>query len=337
MDTQTVLIVLDAALWLGVFVVHAMIVPRSPLSVFELSRRAEDGDVEAKAQLERERLRPRLETLRRMFEAVLLVLAVVATVAAFGMLLGVLLAVLLVLLLDAATRLAVVRSIGTRAYAAGEPRLSSWAEGWAWLDVIGARIGLPDGSGAASKAELKHLITESKDVLTQDELLRLQASLTLDERTVADAMTPVSVIETVDLKDTLGPLVLDGLHKTGHSRFPVIDRDVHHVVGLLYLHDIVNLKKAKATVRDAMDPRVHYIHEDHTLEHALAGFLKTHRHLFVVVNGYRETVGVLTLEDVLEALLGKKIVDEFDQYDDLRAVAESNPKGYNSPEGKTDV
>ena len=190
---------------------------------------------------------------------------------------------------------------------------------------------------ATSKAELGYIIERSASVLTRDELLRVQASLALDSHSVEDVMTPVSVVDAIEVQESLGPLVLDSLHKTGHSRFPVIDRDIDHVVGILYLHDIINLKSAKSTVREAMDPRVHYIHEKQSLERALHGFLKTHRHLFVVVNDYRETVGVLTLEDVLETLLGKKIVDEFDQYDDLRAVAESNPRKNNSPKGKTDI
>jgi CBS domain containing-hemolysin-like protein len=86
-----------------------------------------------------------------------------------------------------------------------------------------------------------------------------------------------------------------------------------------------------------MDPKVYYIHEDQTLEHALAAFLKTHHHLFVVVNEYRETVGILCLEDVIEALLGRKIVDEFDAHDDLRAVAAHNPRSNNSSSKSHDV
>ena len=51
-----------------------------------------------------------------------------------------------------------------------------------------------------------------------------------------------------------------------------------------------------------------------------------------MVNQFRETVGLLTLEDVLEALLGRKINDEFDAYDDLRQVAAYNPRKNNLPE-----
>ena len=64
-----------------------------------------------------------------------------------------------------------------------------------------------------------------------------------------------------------------------------------------------------------------FINEDSNLRQALSAFLKTHHHLLIVVNSFEEMVGVLSLEDVLEQILGKQIVDEFDSYDNLRAVA----------------
>ena len=83
-----------------------------------------------------------------------------------------------------------------------------------------------------------------------------------------------------------------------------------------------------------MEKRVFYINQEQTLDRALAAFIKTRHHLFVVVNGYRETAGILTLEDTIEALLGREIVDEFDVHDDLRVVAARSAKGNNdSPHG----
>jgi len=327
----------DILLWMSVFVLHAIRINPTSLSSFEIKRRAESGDGDAQQLDKREQLLPRLQTLRRIIEAVLLVLATALTIMALGWVVGTIVASLLSLLMGTIARLRPVTSIAAKLYESREARLLSAVGGWKWLDLLrGVTAGSRD-MGASSKAELGYIVERSTGVLSRDELLRFQASLSLDTYSVNDVMTPVTVVETADVHDSLGPLVLDDLHKTGHSRFPVIDGDIHHVVGILYLHDIINLKSAKPTVREAMDSRVHYIHENQSLEHALHGFLRTHRHLFVVVNDYRETVGVLTLEDVLETLLGKKIVDEFDKYDDLRAVAESNPRGNNLPKGKTDI
>ena len=106
---------------------------------------------------------------------------------------------------------------------------------------------------------------------------------------------------------------------------------------MLYTHDLLDLRVENKTASDAMRNNVYYINETKSLSHALHGFLKTNHHLFVVVNHYRETVGLLTLEDVLEVLIGDKIVDEFDAFDDLRAVAESNPEKNNQPKGRKDI
>lgn len=327
----------DVVLWMVIFVVHAIRLQSASLSPFELKRRAESGDGDAQKLGQREDLLPRLQTLRRIIEAICLVLAIALTIVIFGWVFGTIIASILSLLVGTIARLRPMVSLAKRFYDPREQPLLDVVSGWQWLDWLRGVTQEGRDTAATSKAELSYIIERSASVLTRDELLRVQAGLSLDTHAVEDIMTPVSVVEVADVHDSLGPLVLDDLHKTGHSRFPVIDGDVHHIVGILYLHDIINLKSAKPTVREAMDPRVHYIHEHQSLEHALHGFLKTHRHLFVVVNDYRETVGVLTLEDVLETLLGKKIIDEFDKYDDLRAVAESNPRKNNLPKGKTDI
>lgn len=188
-----------------------------------------------------------------------------------------------------------------------------------------------------SQEELLTLVENSDGVLSPSEKERLAASLKFDDATVADVMTPKSMIEAVEAKEILGPLVLDELHKTGYSRFPVYKKDIDHVVGILYLHDLISVKNSTKTASEAMKPKVFYIRSDRDLSHALHGFIKTHHHMFVVVNEYRETVGLLTLEDVLEKLIGREIVDEFDAFDDLRVVAERNPKENNQPEGKRDI
>jgi CBS domain containing-hemolysin-like protein len=190
----------------------------------------------------------------------------------------------------------------------------------------------------SSREELHHLVETSGSLLSADEKALISHSLTFNDRAVKKIMTPRSVIDSISHKELLGPLVLDDLHKTGHSRFPVVDGDIDHVVGMLHIQDLLTLDtKRSTTAAKAMEPRVFYVREDQTLKYALTAFLRTHHHLFVVVNEFRETVGLLSLEDVIEALIGRKIIDEFDAHDDLRAVAAHNPRGNNHPEKREDV
>ena len=179
-------------------------------------------------------------------------------------------------------------------------------------------------TGLYERADLIELLERQKGQgdsrISNDEIELLQHALTFGDKFVSDALVPIRVVKLVATTDAIGPVLMDELSKSGHSRFPVYDGKRDHVVGVLYLHDLVSAKHS-GTVIDVMSSRLTYVHEDFTLYQALQAFLKTKRHLFLVVNSFEELVGILTIEDVLEQIIGKPIVDEFDRYDDLRAVA----------------
>lgn len=172
-----------------------------------------------------------------------------------------------------------------------------------------------------SKEELLASVRQDHTSLNKEEKLLVKQALAYTGIKIRDIMTPRSVVVSADKADTVGPVLLDRLHKSGQSRFPVVEKDLDHVVGMLYMHNLVPLKPKIKTVADALDPKVFYVHEEKTLDHALHAFLRTKHHLFIVVNEFEETTGVITIEDILETIIGRKIVDEFDQYEDLRAVA----------------
>jgi magnesium and cobalt transporter len=139
---------------------------------------------------------------------------------------------------------------------------------------------------------------------------------------VSDVMVPRRGVKLVKASDAVGPIIMDELHDSGHSRFPVYEGDDEdHIVGTLFLRDLVHARKGGA-ISGLMDGKVYYVHEDYTLEQALHAFLKTKRHLFIVINNFEEFVGIITIEDILEQVIGHKIIDEFDQYEDMRAVAQ---------------
>lgn len=234
----------------------------------------------------------------------------------------------------------VVQKFADSSYSRLEGYIFSLFEKYPRLGQFFSRMPLPSQKSRRihSKEEMLHLASESQGVLTAKELKRIQKTLAFGELTVESVMTPRSVVEVVHADDLLGPLRLDELHKTGYSRFPVIEKDIDHVIGVVYIRNLLELvdmesKKAK----DIMDTPVHYIKETQTLEHALGAFLRTRHHLFIVVNEYRETVGIITLEDVVEELIGERILDQFDRHDDLRAVAARNLKGNNKPSKSKDV
>lgn len=155
---------------------------------------------------------------------------------------------------------------------------------------------------------------------SSEELSLLSHALTYSQKIVSDIMVPRRTVKLVKSDDAIGPIMLTELHDSGHSRFPVYEGDEDHVVGTLFLRDLVNARKG-GHVKGVMDKAVFYVHEDYSLEQALHAFLKTKRHMFIVVNNFEEFVGIITIEDILEQVIGHKIIDEFDKYDDMRAVA----------------
>jgi CBS domain containing-hemolysin-like protein len=156
--------------------------------------------------------------------------------------------------------------------------------------------------------------------IAPDTLDLLSHVLTFGDKLVHDIAVPARMVRQVSADEPVGPIVIADLHDSGFSRFPVYDGKPGNIVGTLYLRDLISLK-VTGKIRDVCQKNVYYVHEDHPLEQVLDAFLKTQHHMFVVVNNFEEFVGIITIEDILEQILGCKIVDEFDQYDDLRAVA----------------
>lgn len=309
------------------------------LSMYELQRRVAVGDADAKRDMRRNELYPDIITLQRIVVAWLIVVQSVVFVNVYGIVLGVMLALLVSLLYARVAAWLIVQKQVQKLYDKIEERILYFVDKIRGvLKLLRGAFNISHDYQVQSRDELAHTINKAHALLRKNEKKLLTNAMLFDDRYVRDYMTPRSVIDVIDYSETLGPLVLDSLYKTGHSHFPVVKEDIDHVVGILHVQDVMTVKDNKtAKVSEVLRQRVCYIHEDQTLEHALNAFIKQKQHIFIVVNEYRETVGVITLEDVMEMLLGRKIVDEFDKHDDLRVVAARNPSKNNRPEHSVDV
>lgn len=161
--------------------------------------------------------------------------------------------------------------------------------------------------------------------IAKEELQIAKNALGFGEKKVSEIMTPKRMIKMVSTHDMIGPVLMDELHKSGHSRFPVKHDSPDNIVGTLFIRDLMSAKQG-GFVKDVMRKDVFYVNQDEPLARVLDAFIKTKHHLFMVVNGFEELVGVISVEDIIEQVLGKQLIDEFDSYDDLRAVAQMNAK-----------
>lgn len=336
---QTLMIILFGVFSFALLVIASMVPRRTVLSTYELERRRDQGSQSAAEELKREVLIGDIMSLKRVAEAVLLVLAVLSATGGFGALIGPIVGIGIALCYGRIATFEIIHTGAMRLYERYEPKLLEMIDHRPMITKVLKSVPLADmPKEISSREELEHLVDESGAILTTDERKRIINGLHFNDMVVEQVMTPRSVIDSIDKKELIGPLTLDQLHRTGHSRFPVTDGDIDHVVGMLHIKELLTLgSKESQTAGKAMEKKVFYINQDQTLQHALAAFIKTRHHLFVVVNGYRETAGLLALEDVMEALLGHEIVDEFDVHDDLRVVAERNARDNNNSPHATDV
>jgi CBS domain containing-hemolysin-like protein len=150
----------------------------------------------------------------------------------------------------------------------------------------------------------------------------IERILTLQEKTVKDVMTPRTVIFSLSEHMTLE----EASRETAsweHSRFPVYDRDAEDVVGMVLTMELfIALSEGKKDVRltDIMRP-LHFVVQTAPLNQVLMEFLELRQHLFVVLDEYGGIAGLITLEDILEEILGREIIDESDEVADKRELA----------------
>jgi len=333
------LCILTLLVFVGLILVAAMHPVPHVISQFELKRRSK-ASKEAKWQHRRELLLPDVYGALAAKTALLVVGYVALSIVTFGWAVGLILALLGIILYPVIATWDFVAKQATRLYERYEaPYLDIIVKLQPVFKVVRS-VTVPKAEvyhRFDSREELQHMIDRS-DILTDDERTLIVHGLGFKDQLVETIMTPKSVIKFVKKTEFLGPLVLSEIHELGHSRLPVIGADLDHVVGTLHLRDLLSLDvKHSVTAEKAMEAKVFYIRHDETLEHALAAFIDTRHHLFIVINELRETVGLLTLEDVIEKLIGRRIVDEDDNHEDLRSIAARNAAGNNIPEDHVDV
>ncbi len=188
----------------------------------------------------------------------------------------------------------------------------------------------------ATEEELLAMIRLSRQtgVIRPQEESSLHNILALDRKTVADIMTPRLVIFSLPVDLTVEEAWRKGA-PWPHSRVPVYaGNDPEDIVGLVYRREVL-----QALAEDRHQMRlfeltrpVEFVPERMRLDRLLVRFLESRIHLFAVLDEYGGLAGVVSLEDVLEEILGKEIVDETDQVADMQELARRRRQRYMPPQ-----
>lgn len=167
---------------------------------------------------------------------------------------------------------------------------------------------------------------EQRNLLDAQALAMIEGVLQISEMQVWDIMIPraqmVVVEEDMPLQEFL-PLVME----SGHSRFPVIGENRDEVVGILLAKDLLRYsalaEQARFNIRDILRPVV-FVPESKRLDRLLQDFRRTHNHMAIVVDEYGGVAGLVTIEDVLEQIVGE-IEDEYDVDDEafIKKISET--------------
>ena len=185
----------------------------------------------------------------------------------------------------------------------------SGSKGWM------SRISKVFSSEPRDREELKELISESaeKGILDAEAVAMIEGSLAVSEMQVRDAMVPRSHMVVIPLDnplDELLPLILE----SGHSRFPVIGEDRDEVEGILLAKDLLRHyaeNSGPLNIKDLVRPAI-VIPESKRLNMLLRDFRASRNHMAMVVDEYGGISGLITIEDVLEEIVGE-IDDEHDE------------------------
>ncbi len=150
-----------------------------------------------------------------------------------------------------------------------------------------------------------------RNLLDSDALSMIEGVMHVSEMQARDIMVPRSQMEAINLNETpekIIPFVIE----TGHSRFPVTEGNKDDVIGILLAKDLLryNAGEEDFDVRDMLRPAV-FIPESKRLNILLNDFRSNRNHIAIVVNEYGGVAGLITIEDVLEQIVGD-IEDEYD-------------------------
>jgi magnesium and cobalt transporter len=170
--------------------------------------------------------------------------------------------------------------------------------------------------GPDSTAELIETLAEAEDnnIIGAESRVMLEGVLRMAEMSAGDVMVPATRMDLVNIDaplDELLHLVID----TAHSRFPVFEGERENIIGILMAKDLLKLQRApELNIRALLRPAT-FVPESKGLNDLLREFRGNRNHLAIVIDEFGRVAGLITIEDVLEQIVGE-IEDEFDLPED---------------------
>lgn len=192
-----------------------------------------------------------------------------------------------------------------------------------FIELVGRFL---TGRKRITAEEIHEFIEASEEVglVNEEESEMIRSIFSLGDTVVREVMVPRTDMACVSAEATVREL-LDTIIGCGHSRLPVYDGSIDNIIGLLYAKDLLKYwgeDQERVRVRAIMRPP-YFIPETKNLEQLLQEFKRKRVHLAIVIDEYGGTSGLITIEDLLEEIVG----DIQDEYDREEALFEINADG----------
>jgi CBS domain containing-hemolysin-like protein len=289
-------------------------VPHTRLSKYELKRLVGRGDERAITEHYIETYRSELYSLLRLTTLLLLFVTLIIALTGLGIAIGTIVAIVIIVIYAPLARLPIISRLLQPFFDSHIDSLIAVIARFSLLRTLlnAPQLSLPLEPKVHSREELAHTIEHSGAMLVPHERDLLLHALRFDSRTVEELMVPAQQVVSVNKKELLGPLVLDDLHKTGHDMFPVINKDLESAIGVLYLGDLLTVDAGRhsSTAEKAMTPGIERIKITASLRQALLTMMNRHHSLLIVVDSNDQSLGIITMTDLIEALFGRRIDED---------------------------
>lgn len=170
--------------------------------------------------------------------------------------------------------------------------------------------------GPDSKDELIETLAEAEDndIIDAESRVMLEGVIRIADMTAGDVMVAAPRMDALDIQSPYEELLRQVI-ETAHSRFPVYEGERENIIGILLTKDLLKLQRAPELNLRALLRPVTFVPESKDLNDLLRDFRANRNHLAIVIDEFGRVAGLVTIEDVLEQIVGE-IEDEFDVEED---------------------
>jgi len=197
-----------------------------------------------------------------------------------------------------------------------------------------------DTANSFTKQELLEsmLISEDEGVIDEKESDVIENILNLDNIKVSEVLTPRSVVFALDENMSIQEVIDTEPNIFKFSRIPIYKNSIEEVTGIVLTKKIFEQALKDGSVKiGSIKKDIYSLNENIPVSKALDKFIAKKEHMFLVIDNYDQTDGIITLEDCVETILGVEIVDESDTTADMRELAKRKMKAKRKEKGTKEV